>query len=265
MYKKLFLKNLLPSLFLLLWTSTGLADTDLAKYFANKSGCFILYDLNRNTVVEKYNSPRCSQQISPNSTFKIALSLMAFDQKLITQKTIFKWDGQHRMLPVWNQDQTPQTWLKNSVVWVSQVLTPQLGMTTIKSYLYRFKYGNQDFSGGLAQAWLNNSLKISADEQLEFLKKLVSNKLPVSQQAMTETKANMYVETLPSGWKLYGKTGAGNLEGLQDGWFVGFIQKDKQTEIFVLNFSDLQKVAPTAAFAGVRAKEIVKEIIKSRE
>lgn len=251
------------TIFLVLFSVSIFSDTDLSGYFTDKAGCFILYDLNKNILITKYNPARCSQQISPDSTFKIPLSLMAFDQNLITQTTVFKWDGQKRMLAVWNQNQTPQTWLKNSAVWVSQELTPKLGMNTIKTYLHKFNYGNEDFSGGITKAWLTSSLKISADEQLEFLKKFVTDKLPVSKQAVVATKANLYLETLPNDWKLYGKTGAGNLKGLQDGWFVGYIQKEKQTYIFVTNFSDLQKPT-TSEFAGARAKTITKAILNTQ-
>ncbi|MBS0359077.1 MAG: class D beta-lactamase [Proteobacteria bacterium] len=264
---------------LLLFSITGYAAdaTDLASYFPDESGCFILYNVNENKIATEYNPTRCAEQIPPDSTFKIPLSLMAFDQKLITQKTIFSWDGVNKGLPRWNQDQTPSTWLKNSVVWVSQELTPKLGMNKIKSYLKKFNYGNQDFSGdagqdnGLTRAWLSSSLKISGDEQLNFLKSLVADKLPVSQSAMKETKTNMYLLTSPGGWEIYGKTGSGMLmpkagqpsndDGkLQDGWFIGYMKRSNQAYIFVLNFSDLKTPTNTDA-GGTRAKQKVQDIL----
>jgi beta-lactamase class D/beta-lactamase class D OXA-1 len=248
-------------------------------YFQNKTGCFLLYNVNLHKLVEDYNPSRCAQQIPPDSTFKIALSLMAFDQNLINQNAIFKWDGKNRGLKVWNRNQTPKTWLSNSAVWVSQGLAQKLGMKKINDYLQKFNYGNQNFSGdpgknnGLTQAWLSSSLKISADEQLTFLEKLLGNKLPVSQYAIDSTKANMYLETSPHGWRLYGKTGSGSTNPSQktavnwqqvpqDGWFVGFVQKGTKTYIFVLNFSDTQ--APnTSEAGGTRAKEITKKLLSA--
>ncbi len=235
-----------------------------------------MFDVSKNKLVTEYNSIRCNKPIPPDSTFKIALSLMAFDQKLITQGTIFKWDGKDRGLSAWNQDQTPQVWLKNSTVWVSQELTPKLGMKKIKCYLNKFNYGNQNFSGdpgknnGLTNAWLSSSLKISAAQQLAFLKALIGNKLPVSQIAMRNTKANMYLETSPNGWKLYGKTGAGssvhqliNNQGApQDSWFVGFVEKNDKRYIFVLNFTDLKEPSSTEAGGnGTIAKVIAKNLL----
>ena len=60
---------------------------------------------------------------------------MAFDADIIIDKTIFKWDGKTKStLPGWNQDQTPASWQKYSVIWVSQQITPQLGLDKIKKY-----------------------------------------------------------------------------------------------------------------------------------
>jgi beta-lactamase class D/beta-lactamase class D OXA-1 len=207
----------------------------------------------------------------------VALSLMVFDQKLITQKTVFKWDGENRGLALWNQNQTPYTWLKNSVVWVSQELTPQLGMSKIKWYLARFYYGNQDFSGdpgkynGLTHAWLSSSLKISANEQLHFLKLLATNRLPVSLKAMGNTKTNMYLETSSNGWKLYGKTGAGDWvcrkDGVhnksQDGWFIGYVKKKETIYLFVANITNFQK-HEVAESDGTEVKNITKTILAQK-
>ncbi len=274
------MKKIILSLFLSLFISMVFANTpdftttpNYASYFSNKVGCFILYSVNQDKIVSEYNPTRCAQRITPASTFKIPLSLMAFDQKLITQQTVFKWDGKVRWFPAWNHDQTPKSWFENSAVWVSQALTPKLGLEKIKGYLQKYNYGNQDFSGNpgkndaLTHAWLSSSLKISANEQLTFLKALVADKLAVTHDAMKNTKQNMYVDTTKGGWKLYGKTGSGASQQnsnekneLQDGWFVGFLEKEGQRYIFVLNFSDQQKPDALEG-AGIRAKAMVKMIL----
>lgn len=266
-------RNIALLLLCLLSLPAFASSLSICDYFTGKTGCFLLYNVNQDMLLTQYNPTRCAVRISPNSTFKIPLALMAFDQKLISQKSIFKWDNKDKGRAAWNQDQTPISWLGNSVVWVSQDLAAKLGEDKIKTYLMKFNYGNQDFSGdpgkhnGLNKAWLDSSLSISADEQLVFLKKLIANMLPVSQEAMQNTKQNMYLETSAQGWKLYGKTGsgkpravAGTASPLQEGWFVGFIEKQNQMYIFVLNFADLQdpKVSDSA---GPRAKEIVKGLL----
>ena len=150
------------------------------------------------------------------------------------------------MIPEHDRDQTPKSWLQYSVVWVSQQLTPILGYAKIQHYLADFHYGNQDFSGdpgqhnGLTHAWLSSSLKISAVEQLHFLKVMLNHELHLSKEALANTKQNLYLGKLDNGAEYFGKTGSGlhNHRQLRDGWFIGFIQQGDQRYVFVSNLTD---------------------------
>ena len=251
--KKIFILTLI--IISLNTSASTISQQEYSQVFKHYNACFILYSLNEQKILTGYNPQnRCNQRIAADSTFKIPLSLMAFNEGIINQNTVFKWDGQKRMLPEWNQDQSPRTWLKYSVVWVSQQLTPQLGYARIQHYLTVFNYGNQDFSGdpgknnGLTQAWLSSSLKISAIEQLNFLKAMLSNQLPINPETVDNTKQNMYQGKLNNGFNYYGKTGAGvQKQGtkLRDGWFVGFIENGNQQYIFVSNLTDKTAPLPT--------------------
>ena len=246
--------------------ANSITTQEYAQLFKNYKGCFILYNLNEHKTVSEYNPDNhCNERIAPDSTFKIVLSLMAFNQGTINQDTLFKWDGKKGEISEWNQDQTPQSWFKYSVVWVSQQITPQLGLARIQHYLAGFYYGNQDFSGdirknnGLNYAWLSSSLKVSAREQLNFLTAMFSNELPVSNQAVVNTKKNMYLGKLENGADYYGKTGSGrhgrneretNPSTLRDGWFVGFIEKGAQHYIFVSNLTDKAPASTDKAYGN---------------
>lgn len=166
----------------------------------------------------------CSERTSPCSTFKIPLSLMAYHEKILTDETSPEWPyhpDYEALLPasldLWKAPHTPTTWMKHSCVWYSQLITQKMGMKKFAEYVQAFDYGNQDVSGdkgknnGLTHAWLMSSLKISPAEQIDFLEKLIHSQLPVSQEAQAVTRAILYVEDLPKGWKLYGKTGSGSL------------------------------------------------------
>ena len=257
------MKQILYSLFLFTFAMNTLA-LDISK-----GKCFILYNLNTNKMVSTQGGSFCKKRITTDSTFKVALSLMAFDQRIVNENTVFKWDGKKRALALWNRDQTPKSWLRYSVVWVSQTITPRLGMKKIKYYLQLFHYGNQDFSGdprlhnGLSHAWLSSSLKISPIEQVKFLKALIDKKLPVSNQAMTHTLHNLYLKTLKDGFKLYGKTGAGLTtinKKLRSGWFVGYLIKNHTKFIMVSDLVD-HKVSEEFS-GGVVAKQRALQKIK---
>jgi beta-lactamase class D len=157
-----------------------------------------------------------------------------------------KWDGTKYSRDAWNHDQTATTWMRDSVVWFSQRLTPQLGMAKVKDYLKRFDFGNGDISGGLTKAWLESSLAISPDEELRFWKRFWREGLPVSKHAFEMTKRITYVEASRSGWTLHGKTGSGSLPTgasgrsapLWLGWFVGHVARGDREYVFVTSYSD---------------------------
>ncbi|KTD04832.1 class-D beta-lactamase [Legionella geestiana] len=238
----------------------NIPDKEFKRLLGSYRACFLLYSVDEKRLVTAYNPENyCNTRLSPDSTFKIAASLMAFDKGIITQKSVFKWDGVQEGLQEWNRNQTPHSWLQYSVVWVTQQLTRQMGLKTIQHYLNAFHYGNRDFSGdagmhnGLTHAWLSSSLKISAMEQMDFLKNMVNGSLKVSPRAVKNTIDNMYLGTLVNGERLYGKTGAGrngrnerlpNPSQLRDGWFIGFVEKGNRRFIFVSNLTDRAVVLP---------------------
>lgn len=239
----------------------AISEKEFAEKFKGYDACFMIYDVKAKKIVSEYNpNNRCSQRIAANSTFKVPLSLMAFDDGLIKQDTNFKWNGEKQFLATHESDHTPATWMQHSVVWVSQELAPKLGADKMKQYLAAFHYGNQDISGdagknnGLTHSWLGSSLKISGQEQLDFLNAMLNNQLGVKQEAINDTKSNMHLGKLESGAELYGKTGSGrngrnerleNPSKKRDGWFVGFVEKDNNQYIFVSNLTDKVDQTPT--------------------
>jgi len=224
---------------------TAQAKPDFQRLFAGRDGCFQLYDLKANTMVVRYNAAHASRRESPASTFKVPLSLMAFDAGILkNERSAMKWDGKRTRRPEWNRNQTAASWMKLSVVWFSQRLTPKLGMARIKRYLAQFAYGNQDFSGGITKAWLQSSLQISPDEQLRFWQRFWREQLPVSKHAFAMTKSITRLGRSPNGWILHGKTGSSAyvsdkgklLRG--SGWFVGHIARGGKEYVFVTHYVD---------------------------
>jgi beta-lactamase class D len=102
----------------------------------------------------------------------------------------------------------------------------------MREYVRRLRYGNEDASGPLNGFWLNSTLKISADEQVEFLKRFYKEELPVSKRSLQIVKEIITLEETP-GYKLSGKTGGGPLgENRFLGWFVGYLETQDGTYIF---------------------------------
>ncbi|KTD56119.1 class-D beta-lactamase [Legionella sainthelensi] len=233
-----------------------------ASAWAQKS-CFLARE---NQTLLKHEGDDCDQRYAPQSTFKIALSLMGFDSGILKDALHPEWPYKKEYelyLNVWKYPHNPYTWMRDSCVWYSQVLTQQLGMKRFKEYVDAFHYGNEDVSGdkgqnnGLTHAWLSSSLAISPTEQMQFLQKIVTKKLPVSRRAFEMTKDILYIQELAGGWKLYGKTGTGEqLEKdkkqklrLRQGWFVGWIEKDNRKVAFVKHITACKE-----SFAGLKAR-----------
>jgi beta-lactamase class D len=217
------------------------AQPDLATYFKPfPAGAFVLYDLKQNKYL-RYNEARCRERFSPFSTFKIPNSLIGLDTGVIPDAEFrIKWDAKkypafnQDTLPFseWWQDQTLRTALKRSAVWYYRELALKVGEKRMKEYVQRLHYGNEDASGPLNGFWLNSSLKISADEQVEFLKRLYKEELPVSKRSISIVKDIATLEETPD-YKLSGKTGGGPLdENRFLGWFVGYLETKDNTYFF---------------------------------
>ncbi|HCF27527.1 MAG TPA: class D beta-lactamase, partial [Cyanobacteria bacterium UBA11049] len=115
-------------------------------------------------------------------------------------------------------------------------IAKKVGKAQYQKYLKQFQYGNQDISGGIDRFWLGSSLQISANEQVEFLKKFYSDKLSVSNRTTELVKDISFLEK-NNDYKLSGKTGcaspANNCNTLS--WFVGFLEKADNVYFFATN------------------------------
>lgn len=230
--------------------------------FAADPSCFLLLNLKSGKIEKEVGGEFCNERVFACSTFKIPLALMAFDRGILKDENSgFKWDGKPRQLEAWNKDHTAASWIKDSVIWFSQTLTPALGMDTIKKYLAAFEYGNQDMSGGLTEAWLSSSLKLSAHEQVRFWKKLWTGEVPVSKHALETTRKITQLEALPSGATLDGKTGSGFAPDYRIGWFAGHLKNGDREYVFAYVMKDQRKPV-SSSFAGGEAKARAKELLK---
>lgn len=170
---------------------------------------FLLIDDANDEVVLQMGA-NIHERISPCSTFKIALSLIGFDAGILKDEWTPIWDFQEGYVAYkesWKTPQSPRSWMQTSCIWYSQRLAMELGVETIITYLNSMEYGNQDISGGLTEAWLNSSLKISPAEQVKFIQNMIQGNLRLKSRALQLTKSLLFLEELEGGWKLFGKRG----------------------------------------------------------
>jgi len=232
-------------------------DVDLKPMFKGYEGAFVLYDVKNDKYI-RYNEKRCAERFAPCSTFKIFNALAGLDSKVVSgPDDKKKWDGKKRKIDSWNHDHTLKSAIQESAVWYFQEVAKDIGEERMKKYLHEVGYGNEDISGGITTFWLGESLTISADEQVAFLKKLYQDELPFSKDAQ-ETVKKMIVVSDDGSSVLRGKTGTDQKDGKTIlGWFVGYVVEDKSPYIFATNISSDNKAN------GRQARTITRSILHS--
>ena len=214
----------------------------------------------------------CDQRMPPMSTFKLPIALMGYDAGVLRDEHApllpFK-QGYPDWRPVWRQPHDPSSWMKESVVWYSQQVTLQLGGPRFAGYVKRFGYGNADVSGdagkdnGLTESWLGSSLRISPDEQVAFLRRVVNRELGLAAAAYAHSATLTKVDVPAEGWQVHGKTGSGSAgPGQSLGWYVGWMSKGQRTIVFAqMSVSPRDQAAPPA---GLRLRDEFLDALPAR-
>jgi len=189
-----------------------------------KDACFILRD-NNHEAIHYFNKERSIQRFLPASTFKVFISLVALETAIAPDdRLVIKWDSSDGGKAESQHDMNMREALKLSCEWYYRKLINRIGAAKMQHYLDTTKYGNMNVSGPLQYLWVDDTLQVSADEQLGFIKKLYFAELPVSERSQRIVRDMMLQESTP-GYKLYYKTGTGMKNGKYLRWITGFIER----------------------------------------
>jgi beta-lactamase class D len=238
-----------------------ITEKDFKPYFDVQGieGSFLLYDLKQNRYTA-YDLARCRRGFLPASTFKIPNSIIGLETGVVTDTSqVFKWDGQTRDIAAWNRDLTLAEAIRVSCVPCYQQIARQVGAQRYRQYLTKLKFGKMDVHPeNVDQFWLRGSSRITQFEQLDFLKRLQQNQLPVSRRNTDLTKAILVLAKGP-GWVLCGKTGWATPDvrpdgtwnpGARDiGWFVGWLEQGGNAYFFATSVEAPRPVPGTWAAA----------------
>ena len=206
-------------------------------------GTFLLLDLRADTAV-CFGKDRLNERNLPASTFKIFNSMAALDAGAIADETtVLKWDGIDRGNAGWNQDQDMRTAFRNSTVWFYQELARRIGEQRMQEFVRREHYGNEEISGGIDRFWLGGGLRISVTEQVEFVRKVYLHRLGFSERAQCIVNDIMLLEQGSAG-TLRAKTGWTEERGEQVGWFVGYIERQRDVFLFAMKLASMDVAFP---------------------
>ena len=220
-------------------------DLDIANLFKkiNLNGTIIISSLD-GTKTYIHNDKLANERILPASTFKIPNTLIALEEGVIVDgKEIIKWDGKDRGMPAWNKDQSIETAFSSSCVWFYQELAKRIGIDKYKFYLNKMKYGNEQTGNDVTSFWLDGDLKISAVEQVKFLKKIYLREFDFKSSSYELLSKIMIVDKTPV-YTLRVKTGWASKISPPVCWFIGYVQSGGNvwffaTDIEVSNYEDI--------------------------
>jgi beta-lactamase class D len=213
-------------------------DADLAQLFKREgvSGTLLIQSI-RSGQRLVHDDARAGKLFPVASTFKVFNTLIALEEGAIENAdSAIPWDGQHHAFESWNRDQTLMSAFKASCVWCYQALARRVGTTKYKDYLSQAGYGELQEPFELTEFWLDGSLRISAEGQIDFLRKVTERRLPF-RNATYDTLKQIMLAGENSSSRLYAKTGWATRHSPQIGWYVGYVETTDDIWLFALNMN----------------------------
>ena len=200
----------------------GKIDNSLKVYFdsAKVDGCFSMVD-NSTGRVTVYNMMLDTQRILPGTTFDIVNSLIGIETgKIIDEKMVI------------NEGPSLDSAFRFSCLPYFREVSRRIGMDTMRQWIDTLKYGNMNTGDSPDSFWLDNTLKISPDEQLGLVKKLYFDQLPFQKRSQQIVRDLMLQENNTQ-YKFSYKTGEGSDHSNAIAWVIGWVEENKHVYFFV--------------------------------
>lgn len=240
-------------------------DSSLKKYFDENrvTGCFGLMD-NGTGEFTIYNLSRYrDSSYSPASTFKIVNSLIGLQTgKIVNDSMVIKWDSIVRPVAAWNKDLTMYEAFRVSAVPYYQEVARRIGKDTMQFWLDSLNYGTKKITTAVDTFWLDNSLKITPDEQLGLVKRLYFDQLPFHKvyeeavkRAMIIESNTLYTLAYKTGWSGWDEKNHRHI-----GWITGWIEENKHPYFFVLNLESHEKDFDMVAVREKMLKDLLRHL-----
>ncbi len=195
---------------------------------------FELYETSKERVF-LFNKARGNYRLSPASTFKIVLNLVALETSVApSEELVIKWDGVKNSKEAWNKDMNMVEAFKTSSEPYYKELARRIGKLELQKWVDTLNYGNKKIGGAVDLCWTDGSLQITPDEQIGLLKKLYFDELPFSKRTMRIVRGLMQ-QQINAKEKYYYKTGTKVQGSNQINWQVGYIEDSTNHPYFFAN------------------------------
>jgi beta-lactamase class D len=204
-------------------------------FFDNGTGEFTIYNLSR----------FADSAYLPASTFKVVNSLIGLETGIVTNDSaVIQWSGIPSSRPECDKDLPMyQAFRASCVPWFCE-LARRIGKDTMQHFLDTLGYASRYKKAMVNKVdtfWLDNSVKITADEQIGLVKKLYFDQLPFKKWTQRLVKGMMLMDST-NNYKLSYKTGWGYREnGNSIGWVIGWIVENRHPYPFVLQIESADR------------------------
>jgi beta-lactamase class D len=187
--------------------------------FDNSRGEFTIYDLDR----FKTNA-------TPGETFHIVHALVALHTGRLSDDSslVVGNDSAAQSMSVYS------AFRANSATHFRSI-AQMIGKDTLQYWIDSLKYGNKKMGTDLLHFWNNDSLTISADEQLGLIKRLYFKQHPFRASVQETVKKMMVVENNAQ-YQLAYQTGMVQYPDKMRVWVVGWMEENRHVYPFVLHF-----------------------------
>ena len=204
-------------------------------------GSVLVYDLQKD-IYQSNNFDWATKGHLPASTFKIANSIIGLETGVLDiDSTVFEWDGTDRWSSSWEKDLTVRDAFRLSCVPCYQEVAREIGVDRMNENINKLNYGHITVDErNLDDFWLVGTARISQMEQIDFLKKLFSSRLPIATKTEKIIKDIMIIDKNDI-YTLSGKTGLSNENDHYNGWFVGYLETEERTLFFASNIEPIDQ------------------------
>lgn len=196
------------------------------------TGTIALFD-SQDGVLGCSNLKKCQTSVTPASTFKIPHSMVALETGAVEgPDTILPWNHQTYTNDNWNQDLNFRDAFRLSCLPCYVAIARKLGDATEQEWLNKLEYGNRSIGSG-GRFWLDGGLRITALEQIDFLRRFDGDKLPISSRTADLVRDIMTIDVTEN-YVLRGKTGSSlpPEESVEALWFVGWLELGERRVFF---------------------------------
>ena len=229
----------------------------------NATGTLVIQSLQHGTTYV-WNQDRSTKKFASASTFKIFNTLIALDERVFDPgNDQFVWDGTPYEFGDWNRNLSLPMAYKASCVWCYQKLAERMGAATYLHHLRRAQYGEIDTPFEGTTFWLDGSFRVSAVDQIEFLKKLYTQSLPYKSTSYAGLKSIMRAKSTAD-YQIYAKTGWARRVTPEIGWYVGYVESKNDVWFFALNMNiaspDQLSLRQQITLESLKNKRIISDI-----